>query len=329
MHRQANRHVKVQIGTAFDQFKAEYPQGRARNTVSVACKWIGNFIETHGENGKRLLGAVRAEHINDWLSAMRTDPDSNGVTHSLAPSTLQHRKMYISSFFSWASERYDLHENPVANAMTIAGATKRPEIIEALSLDEIRKALSELKPEPYWHAFFAFAVLAGPRWGEQIALPVEAVNLTDRYITIRASKTGRQRRVPIEKTTLLPILKKHVAVRMAQQKSGTTAAARSLWLFPSDVPPHPYIQRTVAPEGQWSGPKAFHEAWGRLIPKGRAGEHIWKYGPREWRHTFGTALGQAGMSGIEIARMMGNSPGVADAHYVAVSEAGRRWPFQW
>lgn len=329
MHRAANKHVKVQTRDAFNAFKIEYPKGHARGTVAVVLNWVEDFIQVQERKERKLLGLLRAEHVNEWLSDMRTEPDAEGITRDLKPATKQRRKMYLSSFFSWCCERYDLAENPVQNAMTIAGATRKPEMIEALSLEEIRTLLKSLKDETYWRAWVAFACLAGPRWGEQVALPIDAVNLNDRYVTIRAAKTARQRRVPIESTTLLPILKEFMMIRAAEHKNGSTASAKSNWLFPSTLEEKAHAERKVTPMGQWSGPRAFHDAWERLIPKGREGDHVWKFGPREWRHTFGTALGQAGMSGIEIARMMGNSPTVADAHYVAVTEAGRRWPFKW
>jgi len=329
MHRAANKHVKVQVREAFEAFKVEYPKGHARGTVAVVLNWVEDFIQMQEGVGRKLLGLLRAEHVNEWLSIMRTEPDAVGITRDLKPATKQRRKMYLSSFFSWCGERYDLVENPVQNAMTIAGATRKPEVIDALSFEEIKTLLKSLESEPYWRAWVAFACLAGPRWGEQVALPIDAVNISDRYVTIRATKTARQRRVPIEQTVLLPILKKYLNLRIVQQKEDNSAAAKSTWLFPSILSESETTERKVAPIGQWSGPRAFHDAWERLIPKGGGGEHIWKFGPREWRHTFGTALGQAGLSGIEIARMMGNSPSVADAHYVAVAEAGRRWSFRW
>ena len=47
------------------------------------------------------------------------------------------------------------------------------------------------------------------------------------------------------------------------------------------------------------------------------------------RHTYGTLLGQCGWSSLEISRTMGNSPTIAERHYISVTDPGKRWPFRF
>jgi integrase len=317
--RKENEHAREPLSKAFERFKVEYPQGRKRQTVKEALRWTEDFIKSTDERGVMKIGEVRAEHCDKWLAAM----------DAVSPITRQHRKTYLSAFFTWAVRAFDLAEHPVRKSMPVTGASKTPEKIDHLKLEEIQALFKATEKNLYWLAWTSFAILAGPRWGEQVSLPIDAVNLEDSYITIRASKTGRQRRVPIEQTTLLPILKKFVSLRQKQTRSGKSVAEASQWLFPTTLPPHPYMERTISILGQWSSARSWHGAWELVAPPREKQKRIWSYGPKEWRHTFGTALGQGGFTGVEIARLMGNSPTVADRHYIAVSEAGRRWPFKW
>jgi len=51
---------------------------------------------------------------------------------------------------------------------------------------------------------------------------------------------------------------------------------------------------------------------------------VLNYGPKEFRHTFGTMLSLCGHSDDSISRMMRNSPGVVASHYNAISPADKR-----
>lgn len=318
--RKENEHVTTPIADAFEWFKGEYVKGHARQTISEVFRWVGDFIKSLPEQGRTKLGTIRKDAVNTWLESMSAD---------LSPVTRQRRKMYLSAFFTECQSKYDLAEHPVQTAIVIKGASSAPENIEHLDLEEITQLFKVLEKRPYWLAWASFAILAGPRWGEQASLPISAVHLADQYVEINARKTGRRRRVPIEQTVLLPILEKHVAERQRQQKRGKTDAERSPWLFPTLLPPHPYMERKISAPGVWSSARGWHDAWNAIVPEKQKGKRIWTMGPKEWRHSFGTALGQCGFTALEIAHLMGNSPKVCGDHYVAVSTAGQRWPFKW
>jgi integrase len=324
-----NQHVKVLIGEAFDEFKKVYPQDHAPRTVAEVEKAVQAFVDSlqNGRNFK--LGLVDASHVSEWLEKMRAEDGT-----ALKALTRQHRKTYLSAFLTWAQQRYRLAVHPVQHSVTLKGASRSPEVIEAMRLSEIQALLAELKSASYWQAWPAFAILAGTRWHEQACLTLDSANLEDNIIVVRSAKTGRQRRIPIEQTTLRPILESHLRRRVEERKKPkATDAEASEWLFPSIVPGNPYKPRVLAPVGQWSHSRVWHDAWERLVPKDKDGKPqfsgVWHYGPREWRHSFGTALGHAGMTALEISNLMGNSAAVAQRHYVETSEHGKRWPFKW
>jgi len=325
--RLTNRHITMSLGDAAAAFRAAYPQGHEARTARRVAAAVNSFVAAAGP--ERNLGKVAARDIDGWLRAYRNQHDGTEV----GPVTRSRLRAYLSIFFSWATREYDLAENPIRKTAPIAGARHRPENIRAIRrLTDLRALLDALSEWPYWRAWVATAVLAGPRWSEQAWLKIDDVFLEEGYlrITSRASgprlagtKTGRERNVPLEKTVLLPILREHL-----RQHDGAHP-----WVFPSlREAPWP---RKKTPPGLWSGSSAFLDAWKPVARAARekaggSGE-CWEYGPAEWRHTFGTALGMCGFSSLEISRLMGNSPQIAERHYISVQaeDAGRRWPFRW
>jgi site-specific recombinase XerD len=352
LRREANKHVTVTVKDAYSKWKTSGTLAtKTQNEITSA---IDSFLATLPEGFR--LGEVRASHIRSWLDGLRNKKDGT----LLSPVTVLKQKRYLSSFLTTMYRDYDLAENPMAKTGTVSGVARNPENIVAVRrLEEIQALLESLKSFPYWRAWVATAILAGPRWAEQKWLKLEDVYLEDGYFRITArnngerisgTKTGRERSVPIEQTVLKAILKGHVEQRKAEQKKKVASVAEaSCWLFPSTVPENKYKPRVLTPAGQWSDNGVFLDAWRFIVEAIKAEQQkahdkasaknkklpefifpgYWSYGPMEWRHTFGTVLGHCGWSGLEIARAMGNSAAVAERHYVATGHGGTRWPFKW
>lgn len=324
--RAANKHISATLQEARDAFFQSYPPGRAETTVRMVFSAVTRFVNSIGP--AKNVGKVRSQEIDQWLR------DYKGVDGTAVGAiTRKRRKAYLSIFWRWAQREYDLAENPISNTAPIAGAQRYPENIRAVRrLEEIQALLEALTPWPYWRAWVATAILAGPRWAEQAWLKVEDVYIKEGYLRIATrtsgpqivgTKTGRERNINIEKTTLLPILKEHLAAH----------EGRYPWLFPSTLDCSVPRKKTLL--GLWSGSSAFLDSWKAVAQAARksSGKQgaFWGFGPSEWRHTFGTALGMCGFSSLEISRLMGNSPQIAERHYIAIraEDAGRRWPYKW
>jgi integrase len=397
----ANHHIKATLAQAQQRFEKLYAVGHAESTVRHVKAALKSFVASTGPD--KNLGKVQAREIEHWIVDYKSikRPGINDTNDPSGEDEPDHRevsattrlrlKAYVSVFWNWATRAYDLAENPTDRLGPIAGGSRAPEHILALRrLEDVNAFLEGLKPWPYWRAWAAVAVLAGPRWAEQQWLKVDDVYLKEGYlrVTSRASgpgrpagpapalspphplttatlavgvpldqnpadfadlngdvdpaggaqareskrsrlskmvgtKTGRERNVPIERTTLLPILTEYLAHHPGKYR----------WLFPSTLEASP--RRTKTPPGLWSGSSSFLDAWKRVSiaaeQQAQRKGGFWSFGPAEWRHSFGTALGMCGYSGLEIARMMGNSPAIADRHYISIAseDTGQRWPFRW
>ena len=326
LRRAANKHVTATIDEAVAKWQKLYPTGRSPHTVTEAFASVKSFLEH--VRPKTLLGTVKAGHVDAWVNDYRNPKTAAEVS----AVTKRRVRAYVSSFFSWVVREYDLIENPMSKTGAVPGLARNPEQIQAIRrYDELIVLLDALKPWPYWRAWVAVACLAGPRWSEQVHLKAADVYMDSDYlrITSRASgrharvvgtKTGRERTVPIEQKVLAPILKEYLATH-----DGTHP-----WLFPTTVNE---LKRKHALPGQWSSSGTFSSAVEPVLElareKVKGKEDFWSFGPAEWRHCCGTALGHSGFNALEISRILGNSPDIAERHYIAALPIGKRWPLKW
>ncbi|MBE7465606.1 MAG: tyrosine-type recombinase/integrase [Planctomycetes bacterium] len=326
--RKSNLHTKVSVADAFAAFQPALKIDRKPKTQAEITDAVDAFVASLPGRGKDRLGEIKAGHVDDFLTGLTTKDGGKP-----SPRTRAKRRAGLSVFLTWAVKKYDLAENPMAKASRVTGAARTADAIVAIDrLEDLQQLLSGLKPWGYWQAWVSFACLGGARWGEQRTLKLDDVKLDEGYTLIRASKTGRVRRVPIERTFLRGVLAEHLKRRKAEQKKPTLPGHGSPWLFPSIVPDNEYKPRVKAEPGLWSDASVWHSAWERVQVEAKdkkAFKPAWAHGPAVWRHTFGTALGMCGLSNMQVAEMMGNSPEVAKRFYVASSLPPRPWPFVW
>jgi integrase len=343
LRRAAGKHCVVPLLEAVNAWKKIYPDGRDRHTAVAAFGSVDTFVNFVKPN--RLLTSIKAGDIDQWIEQYKgrerkyKSGETKKAKGDVSPITKRKIRAYLSVFFTWANKRYDLAENPFSKVDAIPGVGRTPEHIQAIrSEKDLITLLNSLKPNPYWRAWIALACLAGPRFSEQAWLRVSDVYIDNGYIRITSrssgqrligTKTGLERNIPIEQTTLLPILKDYIASHDGVHP----------WLFSSTLP-EGSVKRSESLPGQWSGTKAFHSALKPILVTAAADVNnkqsssapiadFWSYTPKHWRHCFGTALGHSGFNALEISRMMGNSADIAERHYIATLNIGKQWSFRW
>lgn len=364
-----NEHVKVAIGEVRKEWGIDYAKHAAGSTVGQAAGAVDSFIQTLPEREKFRLGAVEAKHINAWQRGLKgvDGGDLSPVTVKKSRAYLSSFFTWSADHKELTSNPFDTAATVAGVARTpehILAIRRESELQHFIAdLDGYWQAWCAVAvlAGPRW-AEQQWLKL------DDVYFDDKYLRITSRASGRRivGTKTGGERNIPIEKTVLLPILQAHVEARRAERKKRkATPAESSQWLFPSFVPDNPYREREKSQPGQWSHGSVFLSAWNDHVEKvkgfkfkpfksdaitaarekeraewqadrdaakskwlGSIGNY-WSYGPAEWRHTFGTMLGHCGWSSLEISRAMGNSPAIAERHYIATSPTAERWSFKW
>lgn len=340
---QQNKHVRTAVNVAVETWIGEYKASeKTRREAAAKLRAFADYMVLHG---KRRLGDIEGADISAWLAQLKTKPNVNRRAQPVTAVTRRNFRANLSIFYRWARRRYRMTEDPLEHADPVTGVSRRPEQVIAIRrIADLEHMLKALEPHPYWRAVVAVACLAGPRYAELAWLRVEDVYLDNGYLRITSrtggrgvtgTKTGRERTVPIERTVLLQVLKDHVADRIAARKRrGASKAESSPWLFPSTVDEGPK-RRTKSEPGQWSDNGVFLNAWEEVAKACRTQRRkpwskaaYWAYGPREWRHCAGVAMGHSGVSTLRISDWLGNSEDIARRHYIG-HVGGEHWPFEY
>ena len=262
LRRSSNAGVTITIEEAFKDFFESFATGRKQATFNEGITFIKSFIESLPEKNETKVAELKASHIDSWIAKMK---GSEG--QDLSPITKRNRRNAVSIFMDYLTRKCELAEDPMSRTGSITGVSRVPENIIAIKrLSHLKEFIQALQPYPYWQAWAAVACFAGPRFMEQCWLKVDDVYMDEDgdeiRITSRSSgrrggdsgtKTGRERKIPIEKTVLKPILSAYI---MQRKVSGNICQ----FLFPSLVPKG-VIERTKTPAGLWSSNRVFLDSW--------------------------------------------------------------------
>lgn len=114
-----------------------------------------------------------------------------------SPSTINRYTATLSSTLSYAVKKLRwLHENPCKNLLKLKESPGRDRI---LNDDEIGRLLETCKQSksPYLHLIVLFALTTGARRGEILGLEWRDVDLENRVASLKETKNGRPRSVPL------------------------------------------------------------------------------------------------------------------------------------
>ncbi len=232
------------------------------------------------------LASIRTPDVERFLTAE--------AKKGRRPATLLRHREILHAFWRWALRQGYVERNIVSDIPRPRLPERDPRFLSLAQVEELLGLVAGDGIAP----LIATAVFAGLRREELCWLTVDDVELDRapgllrvRAKTIRGEswqpKTKRDRKLPIS-TRLRAVLVAHRA----------TLRRGSVWLFPS-------------PQGaRWDPDNVSRKLRDLLRPAGVP------WGFLDLRHTFGSQLARKGVSLLKIARLMGNSPGIASRHYI-------------
>ncbi len=235
-----------------------------------------------------LLEDITTRNVSAFLA-------KKALEDGAAPATLLRHREILHAFCEVAVRHGHLEKNPVS-------AVPRPRLPHRvprfLGKDQIEKLLAAVKGDRLFPVV-ATLVFAGLRREETCWLTPADLDLgaTPPVLRVRAKTVDGESWLPKNKRDRTVPVSSRLAAMLAGPCKRRRKGGRS-WLFPS-------------PHGHRQDPDNLSRRFRQLMKKARL---PWSF--LELRHTFGSQLAQKGVSLLKIATLMGNSPAIAQRHYI-------------
>lgn len=255
-----------------------------------------------GQDRRRKAPVIECSHFEAITTAQISAFIAGQMaSRGLAPKTGNRIRDTLSGLFSWAMTQRGIQMPGRLNPVTAVVKYKEPAPeIEFLTLEQIDQQLKVLSDNPRLQVMVAILIFAGIRREELLWLTSDDIDLnagTYGLIRIRSKTVNGESWTPKTKKNRGVFISQKLSHYLTEWKP---SKGKSPWLFPSAtngrLDPDNF-SRTLRVANKAKG-----LAWTQL----------------HYRHTFGSQLARRGESLFKIAKLMGNSPQIAERHYAAL-----------
>jgi|GEM_PF-2536355 integrase len=170
---------------------AELKRRRSYKTIRTEVTWLVSVL------GAQDLAALTQADLERVLDDLQRGHSPSG--RPLSGAAVNRYRARLSGMFKRAMKRGLVERNPIAGTEKEAEPSGRivylpgeTRIRPAIEEQAVREALT-----PALHPLFTVSVHTGLRWSEQRALQWRDVDLLAGFLTVRHSKNGRTRQVPM------------------------------------------------------------------------------------------------------------------------------------
>jgi integrase len=223
------------------------------------------------------------------------------ASRGLAPKTANHYRSILGRLFTWAADQRGLRlPGSVNPALKVEKLREPAPEITFLTLEQIEQQVEALKDSPRLQAAVATYIFAGLRREELLWLTHDDIDWNAKpygIIRVRAKTVGEESWQPKTRSNRAVPISSQLRTYLDKQ---WLRASKSIWLFPNSSDGR-YDPDNFSTDLREANKKA-GVAWSCL----------------HYRHTFGSQLAMKGESLFKIARLMGNSPQIAERHYAAL-----------
>lgn len=240
------------------------------------------------------FGAAARPRLLGHISRPMIDAYQGRRIRATSEMTARKNIRTLRSALAWAVRMGYLQENPCDGLEWGRPVRTLP---TALGLAATRRFLAALESEPTWlWASLRIAARWGPRTGELAAIRRADIDFRERLITLRATKTGRERCIPLDETS---------AGLLQELSHGRPGPL--LW-GPREAP-------FASADGKAGYRKRLVRAARRILSD--LGERIPPQPIQMLRRTAETNLRRRGVDRYTVAQILGHSTRVGDAWYDA------------
>jgi integrase len=207
----------------------------------------------------------------------------------------------LARLLNWAVEQRDVRLSGKGNpALRVEKYRERAPEIVFLTLAEIAQQLQVLSESPKIQAAVATYIFAGLRREELLWLTHDDIDWNAKpfgIIRVRAKTVGQETWQPKTRSNRAVPISSQLRPYLDKQR---LRASKNVWLFPNS-------------SGGRQDPDNFSADLRDANAKAKL---LWTC--LHYRHTFGSQLAMKGESLFKIARLMGNSPQIAERHYATL-----------
>ncbi len=252
------------------------------------------------EFGRLPLTSLTRDHVRRWLGKL-------AVSGAFTSTTLQVYLATLRTMMTAAIEQGFIRENPATRVNKFTKTAKPGDEAQAMTFEERDRFLDACQEVcPDLRPFFATAVLAGLRKGEDCALQVGDLQFgaseedSNRFILVQRNyvrtkmgtpKNGKPRRVDMSKRLRGILIDRRDALLLKAMQAGKTLSPETFLFSPDGVSPVSH------------GSSRVRDAMVSALE--RAGLRHFRI--HDLRHTFGSLLIQSGASLVYVQRQMGHS----------------------
>ncbi|MCE7871439.1 site-specific integrase [bacterium CPR1] len=259
------------VAAMIEKFRPEFEARKsARDNRRYAAYWTEAL-------GSVAANEVRPSDITAWRARRQKDD-------KVAPATVNRAVAFLKMVYNLAIKDDLVAANPVAKVAQIRENNERVRYLTEEEETALRPAAGDFWPK------IEVALLSGLRQGEQFTLQRGDLDFRARVITIRQSKHGEKRTVPMSD-------------RLAELLAAQLASHGSPWVYPGQDPGEHYRGRSAIGALQTAlrraGIQDFH--WHDL------------------RHSFCSRLAMAGVSLVTIAKLAGHKSTKVTERYAHLS----------
>lgn len=269
---------KLTVATLIERFR---PQFEAKKSAADDKRYASYWTEAFGD---LVADELRPSDVEAWrLKRQKQD--------GVAPATVNRAVAFLKRIYNLAI-RDGVFEgmNPVAKVQQIR---ENNAVVRYLSDEEEAALRAVCSPELWLRVEIAY--LSGLRQGEQFGLRRSDLDFRARVITVRESKHGETRRVPMSD-------------RLAKLFRQQLATHESEWVWPGDDPSKPYLKTSA------------YTALQRACKKAGVAGFRW----HDLRHTFCSRLAMAGESLATIQQVAGHKTITITQRYAHLSPEHNR-----
>lgn len=289
----------------------KYAAGSGRTLAEAISGYEGDRLlelrdqastQVHLDWWRARLGSTRLRELSvmaiadalDGLAKERVKPRrKGGVSKIRSAATLNRYKATLSAVLKWCQRRGWITDNP---ARHVAAKAENNERVRFLSPDERAALLAACKnsPSAALHPAVVTLLATGARLMEVMSLRWNDIDLQGSFITIRTSKNGDARRVPLPGDA--------VTVLRAWAGRGGIARLPSAMVFPANSDP--------------KKPADLRRSWRTALKAAK----IANFRRHDLRHSAASALASGGASLLTIGAVLGHRSAAATKRYAHLAE---------